>query len=65
MHPEITEQCCEIWPKIADSFRWFVFADWPDLRCMPCINVNGVDWRVNHCPSCGKEVRSVIMKAEK
>ena len=60
--PKVSPDCCEVWPEIAPTFEWYRFEDWPDLVCMPCIRVGNTSWRVNHCPSCGAEIRMVIMK---
>jgi hypothetical protein len=55
---EVTEPCCKVWPQIADGFRWFSPEGSPDIRLMPCLD--GTNWRVNYCPSCGRERRGTI-----
>lgn len=56
--PEVTPKCCSVWPEISGSFRWFKFKEWPTLKSMPCIPFS--DYRVNYCPSCGKDRRGTI-----
>lgn len=64
MHDEFktTPDCCDIWPKIRDSFAWFQFDDYRNVYAMPCIEDVECKpvWRVNYCPSCGAERRSVV-----
>lgn len=64
--PEITADCCEVWPRILHAFRWMAFADFPELRAMPHVHgADGTDWRVNHCPACGVELREVVVEASR
>jgi hypothetical protein len=52
--------CCGVLEKM--EIRWMTLED--GSRCMPYI-IGRSDtnmYRVNHCPSCGKEVRDVILK---
>ena len=55
--------CCEYFPRIAHSFTWFHYEDGGKKNfVMPCItDVDGQKIRVNHCPVCGTEVRSIII----
>jgi hypothetical protein len=47
--------------KITHNFRWFVDPD--GNFCMPCLPENNRDEliRLNFCPSCGKEVRMIVI----
>lgn len=58
---EVAEMCCEIFPKLIESFDWFTI---DNDNCgkdyiMPNIKRGIISYRVNHCPSCGAEVRGV------
>lgn len=61
---QITEACCDVWPRICQEFKWFYPADGSAVRLMPFIENFGTKWRVNFCPSCGKERRSAIESTE-
>jgi hypothetical protein len=52
--------CCGVWPEIADTFGWM--QDGTGNRRMPYLPANGVLWRINHCPSCGRYVRDVVIR---
>lgn len=56
-----TPDCCEVWPKLLQRFQWCAPDEYPDLLMMPFLRIDGVAWRINFCPSCGKEVRSCIV----
>lgn len=49
--------------KILDQFGWFVTAD-GKLNVMPHIYADtGERFRINYCPSCGQNIRDVIIPA--
>lgn len=50
--------CCEVFPKIATQFSWFV-SEGRTLFVMPNIDLPDNKFRVNYCPSCGAEIRSI------
>ena len=52
--------CCEVLEKI--NLGWFRLSD--NERCMPHIkDHNGeIMYRVNYCPSCGKNIRGLILE---
>lgn len=54
--------CCEVFPKIAKTFEWLSYErDKETMLCMPYIQ--GIEkFRINHCPSCGKKIRSIEIK---
>ena len=54
-----TEYCCEVFPKLIPLFNWFTYVEdnGNKMLCMPYLEIRGEKWRVNYCPSCGKEVR--------
>jgi hypothetical protein len=59
--PIIYGTCCDMFMKITHNFRWFVDPD--GNFCMPCLPENNRDEliRLNFCPSCGKEVRMIVI----
>ena len=60
-----TPDCCEVWPKLLHLFQWMRPDGQPDLLMMPYYTVGVDKWRINFCPSCGKEVRGCIVKRER
>lgn len=52
--------CCGVLEKM--QIYWMTLED--GSRCMPYVigKWNTNMYRVNYCPSCGKEVRDVILK---
>lgn len=62
-----TENCCDIWPKFWPAFSWMnAEIDGERMALMPHHqNANEANkWRVNFCPSCGKDRRDMILKQE-
>ncbi len=53
--------CCAVFEDMVKMFSWMSYEhEGKKLACMPHIHgSNGERWRVNHCPSCGREVRSI------
>lgn len=53
--------CCAVFEDMAKRLSWMIYeANGQRLACVPHIHgSNGERWRVNHCPSCGREVRSI------
>jgi len=54
--------CCNYFPKIAIRFAWFSYLDGKGGKVflMPCLYDNEEQRiRVNHCPVCGADVRSI------
>lgn len=65
----VSPNCCDIWPQILSAFDWWSVVDEPTRLMMPnikTVNESGkqTSWRVNHCPSCGKEIRNVIISRD-
>jgi hypothetical protein len=57
-----TEPCCEVFPQIAHHFGWMSPEDEPETACLAHIKgKDGRDYHLNYCPSCGKEIRGVVM----
>lgn len=54
------EVCCNVLESL--NIGWMKFED--GTRCMPYItgHSNEVMYRVNFCPSCGKEIREITLK---
>ena len=58
------EFCCEVWPLISGYFGWMAYEHSPSILTMPHIQLDTAKMRVNFCPSCGKEIRSINMARE-
>lgn len=56
--------CCKPFESMVSEFQWYSVAENKVYYCMPCIVSNGLSWRVNFCPSCGENVRSIRIEAE-
>lgn len=56
--------CCDVFDKIRHNFQWFSFkeSNGKKVYCMPCIK--GTQYRVNNCPSCGKEIRDIQLRSD-
>ena len=54
--------CCEVLEKM--NIGWLRLSD--NEKCMPYIKVydDEVMYRINYCPSCGKNVRGIILKTK-
>lgn len=56
--------CCEVFPKIAKSFVW---RNKPYLRFLrigyysPKLHIGGRRSFVNFCPSCGADIRGIVI----
>jgi hypothetical protein len=61
------EYCCNSFKKIALTFSWMSFHDNKNesILCMPYILSENIRYRINHCPSCGREIRSIEIPASK
>lgn len=55
--------CCEVFKNNLDKFDWYSFGETPDKKFVMPI-MKETQWRVNHCFSCGKEVRSIEVPEE-
>lgn len=54
------EICCDAFKKFAIRFNWFLLGSKEDKSLvMPNMEIEGVTYRVNFCPSCGKKVRNI------
>ena len=57
--------CCEVFKEIIFSFSWMTTGEGKDkFYCMPYIPISVNKWRVNNCPSCGKEIRNIRIPHE-
>ena len=58
---QATVMCCDYFLTIALHFGWFsIKQDFgKKILCMPYIIGTDPMLRVNNCPSCGKDVRSI------
>lgn len=65
---EPTEDCCKVWPKLWWAFYWMTTEDRLHL-VMPYMQApnsgHAQKWRVNHCPSCGADVRNCVVDRER
>jgi len=58
--------CCEVFPKIATGLSWMSYTNdnKESILCMPYIEDEcTTKYRVNYCPSCGSEIRSIEINA--
>jgi hypothetical protein len=64
-----TIKCCDFFGKMRHHFDWFSYQDdnGQKVYCMPVLkSCDGhTKLRINHCPSCGKEVRNIELRDEK
>lgn len=59
------EICCSSFLKIAPKFKWMKLKNsGREILLMPHIVASNSMIRINHCPSCGKNVRDVEIKPE-
>ena len=57
--------CCDGFRNMMSTFRWFSYKDDDKtMLVMPSIDINEKHWRINFCPSCGKECRSFTIEKE-
>ena len=57
---ELNKVCCDVFKKNIHNFRWFKLEYQNDIEyVMP--HILGTMYRINFCPSCGKEVRDIIL----
>lgn len=63
----MNEYCCNSFTKIAKGISWMQFVDEnkETILCMPYIKSGEIKYRINYCPSCGKEIRSIEIKLSK
>lgn len=62
-----TQFCCDAFKELIPKFQWMTYADGDkkgEVFLMPHFDIEGHKWRVNHCPVCGKEVRSIEIPKE-
>lgn len=63
---ELSIKCCEYFNKIRHHFNWYSYQNesGEKVRCMPSLTSSDgcTVLRINHCPSCGKEIRNIEMK---
>jgi hypothetical protein len=54
--------CCDVLEKM--NIGWMKLSD--NEKCMPYIKGydNEIMYRINYCPSCGKNIRGIILKNE-
>jgi len=49
--------CCDAFKKFIPTFGWMKTEE--NIFLMPYIQCGDSKMRIDHCPSCGKEVRSI------
>lgn len=55
--------CCDSFEKNIHNFGWYKLQHQGEEKyLMPYIL--GTNYRINYCPSCGKEVRNTILSSE-
>lgn len=59
--------CCDIFTKMAQNFSWMSYTNDKNesILCMPYLLKDNKMYRINHCPSCGKEIRSIEIEVSK
>ena len=57
--------CCDAFKAYAASFDWMVMGKGSQKSyVMPHIIADKIKWRINHCPTCGMNVRSIMLTPE-
>ena len=58
-----TEKCCDCFEKMLHAFQWFKPEGEYGVLLMPYIPdlYEPTKWRVNFCPSCGKDIRGIVI----
>jgi hypothetical protein len=53
--------CCDVFPKLFNKINWFsYYSQGVQILNMPHFITNeGERLRINHCPSCGTDIRSI------
>lgn len=63
---ELSIECCQSFNKIRHQFDWFSFEDEKGVtfRIMPHLKASDTRTkiRINHCPICGKNIRSIELR---
>lgn len=58
-----TVMCCDSFQKNIHNFGWFKLDHLgEDQYLMP--HILGTNYRINFCPSCGKEVRDIVLSSD-
>ena len=62
---EESKICCEVFDQIKYTFSWFAYEDEPLMLTAPhLVGLDKKRYFVNHCPSCGKDIRNMnILKS--
>lgn len=51
------ENCCDVFPKFIGKFEWLSITEEKDVTfVLPHLKIDGSMWKINYCPSCGKEI---------
>ena len=57
--------CCKPFESMVSELLWYTVEEEGQVfYVMPCIESNGRTWRVNFCPSCGKNVRGIQIESD-
>lgn len=58
-----TPDCCAVWPQLWHLFNWMSPQGHDDVVLMPYAQApnDATKWRINHCPSCGADVRNCVV----
>jgi hypothetical protein len=54
----LSTPCCDVWTQIMGRFDWMHYEKNPRIVTMPHIKSGDRLFFVNHCPSCGADVRN-------
>ena len=66
--PYIEKICCEPFKQIIHKVNWFSYTNDEGEIIMVMPNVIGTDgnkYRINHCPSCGSNIRELKLTKAK
>jgi hypothetical protein len=61
----LSTPCCDVWIKVMGRFDWMHFEENSDILTMPHIKSGEQRFFVNHCPSCGADVRNYMAHINK
>ena len=53
--------CCSVFPKIAKRLKWSIYKD---RVINPCINTQSFKLLINFCPSCGADIRGIVISKD-
>jgi hypothetical protein len=58
LEPE-QKACCAAFEAFHDELQWIHVKE-ESVRIWPHLLIRGTRWRINFCPSCGKDIRELV-----